>query len=222
MKSCISLGLAVAVALMFSASRASANFTLSFDNNAVFSGGNTSVNGNSNDSSVIFTAEFSNTTETVNNVSYIGVQLVLTSFLGTYQGNNTPAFLDKNAALYLNVVDSRVSALLGHLVFKLTDNTGLSDPATVSQSHDAFTADGTGGDFDLLFKYANTNQLFEGVPGLQRRWEKEGGRCGFQGGGVDAFFRPHFGHPFFRSVSWNAACGLAVPASMTRKPRSPS
>jgi hypothetical protein len=85
------------------------------------------------------------------------VQLVITSNLGTNSGINEN--LDPGKALYLNI-DPALSSELGSLTFDLTANTGFSQAASVGQGEDSFKADGTGGEFDILFTYTPSTKAF--------------------------------------------------------------
>jgi len=127
----------LAIALLGSLGAQADSFTYNFDPTNTFSG----------------TAPAGSLTATFSDLAANEVQLVITSNLAS--GEN----LDPNKALYLNI-DPAHSALLSTLGFALTANTGFSEAATVMTGEDAFKADGTGGNYDILFTYAPATKAF--------------------------------------------------------------
>ncbi len=127
-----------------------ADFTFSFLPINTFSGSGTTGT---------LTAKFSDLTAagTCGGAGAVGnVCLVITSSLAA--GEN----LDPDKALYLNVTPAKadLAGYLTGLTFALESNVGFAQAASVQVGDDSFKADGTGGDFDLLFTYTSSTKAF--------------------------------------------------------------
>jgi hypothetical protein len=119
-----------------------ADFTLTFDvQNNTFSFG-----GQQPGAEGYLTATFKDVTG--------GVELDLSSNLKAGE------WLDAGKAWYFNFNPSKDS-ILSHLTFTLQSNTNLSQAASVSLTDEGFKADGTGGFFDILFKYSGGSKPFQ-------------------------------------------------------------